>query len=95
MPKSVVIVILASIALQVLQASPLVQADITCHDFSIPTETQTVVAALPNDPDGLDGGWPEPSEVNAGDGARCDQERTTPGRVSLGDELGESRSGEA
>ena len=66
-------------------------ADITCYDFTGPVEPQAVLDALPNDPFGLDSGWPLPSgggsgDQEAGNGLACDAERDIPERESPGDE---------
>src|SRR5689334_9167450 len=69
------------------------RADITCYDFDIPTEIDTVFSALPNDPYGLDSGWPELSESSAQNGVPCDQRHDTPEQATPGDELKDKRVG--
>ena len=67
------------------------RADITCYDFTGPSEPQAVFDALPGDPFGLDTGWPLPTgsgsgDQEAGNGVPCDAEEDIPERESPGNE---------
>lgn len=59
-------------------------ADITCYDFSSQADAQAVLDALPNDPFGLDTGWPinkgltVMGDVEPGNGVACDSENSIP-----------------
>lgn len=66
-------------------------ADITCYDFSSQAEAQQILDALPNDPYGLDSGWPPPDLLGGGDGeagngVACDAENVIRELKSPGDE---------
>lgn len=66
-------------------------ADITCYDFNGIGEPKAVMDALPNDPFGIDTGWPLPSGLGSGDqeagnGIACDSERDISENGSPGNE---------
>lgn len=66
-------------------------ADVTCYDFDETGEPKAVMDALPNDPFGIDTGWPLPSGLGSGDqeagnGIACDSEKDIPENESPGNE---------